>query len=378
MSDTYTRDERRSALDDFATAQMAPEADAAQLPAVMPPSSLPQVYGAQQLAVHRDEARVLRRIRELAAAAGEEWYYRFPVKNRKKGTTDYVEGPTIKLANDIARIYGNCEVDCRATDLGTTVLYHARFIDLESGFALTRPFQQRKGVAKMGDDAGRNEDAGFQIGASKAIRNVVVNALQTYSDFAFIEAKSAIIDKVGRDLPTWRNRAIERIATLTSLDRVEAVIGRPAKEWLAPDVARVIAMGKAIADGMASVDDTFPPLQGEAASPTAGLDSFASSEPGPRTGSAAAGDPSVPHTPPAAAPIGEFEIIPRLLRLAAEPGDVEDRLGALDISKAMLQDLFPAKGRFIDAAMVIAARLIRGDLNAADAEAQLKKEFAKK
>jgi hypothetical protein len=38
------------------------------------------------------------------------------------------------------------------------------------------------------------------------------------------------------------------------------VIGRPAKDWLAPDIARVLAMMRAIADGMASADDSFPPL----------------------------------------------------------------------------------------------------------------------
>ena len=33
---------------------------------------------------------------------------------QKKGTTDYIEGPSIKMANDLARLYGNCDVDCRA------------------------------------------------------------------------------------------------------------------------------------------------------------------------------------------------------------------------------------------------------------------------
>jgi hypothetical protein len=334
---------------------------------------MPAVYGAQQLAIHRDERRVLARIRELASAAGEDWYYRFPVKNKRKGTTDYVEGPTIKLANDIARIYGNCEVDCRATDLGTVVLYHARFIDLETGFALTRPFQQRKGVAKMGDDAGRNEDAGFQIGASKAIRNVVCNALQTYADFAFAEAKSALVDKIGKNLTGWRERAVERISALTSLDRVEAVVGRPAKEWLAPDVARVIAMGKAINEGMASVDETFPPLSMAASDAGKAMDSFAS-EPAPPGGSPAAAA-AMPPARPAAGTIAEEEIIPRLLRLANEPGDTEDRLAALDISTTMLQDLLPAKVTFIKRAVAIVGELIKGKVSAAKAEEDLKKEF---
>jgi hypothetical protein len=42
----------------------------------------------------------------LAAAAGSDWFYRFPVK-KKDGGQDWIEGPSIKLANDIARIFGN-------------------------------------------------------------------------------------------------------------------------------------------------------------------------------------------------------------------------------------------------------------------------------
>lgn len=371
MTDTYTREERRDALDEFAS--MAEPVNEAQLPVVAaPPSAMPAVYGAQQLAIKRDTRRVLREIKELASAAGEDWYYRFPVKNKRKGTTDYVEGPTIKLANDVARIYGNCEVDCRATDLGTVVLYHARFIDLETGFALTRPFQQRKGVAKMGDDAGRNEDAGFQIGASKAIRNVVVNALQTYADFAFIEAKSALVDRIGSNLAGWRQRAVDRISALASLDRVEAVVGRPAKDWLAPDVARVIAMGRAISEGMASVDETFPPL-GQASDAGKAMDTFAGT-PAPSGGPAAAAPPAPP-AGAAAATIGEDEIVPRLLRLAGEPGDVEDRLAALDISTTMLQDLFPAKVVFIKAAVAVVAELIKGEKTIGEAATELKEEY---
>ena len=44
------------------------------------------------------------------------------------------------------------------------------------------------------------------------------------------------------------------------MNRVERILGRAAKDWLAPDIARVIAMGKAISDGMATLEETFPPI----------------------------------------------------------------------------------------------------------------------
>lgn len=259
MNDTATRDERRSALDEFAAKTMRePGQDVATIPQAA--TGLPAIHGAQAVAVKRDTRSVLREIGELAAAAGSDWYYRWPVKNKRKNTTDWVEGPSIKLANDIARIFGNCEIDCRVQDIGSHFLFHARFVDLQTGYALTRPFQQRKSAARMGDDAARNEDIALQIGASKAIRNVTVNALQTYADYAMEEAKGALVDKIGGQIERYRSSTVERIGKLVSLDRVEAVVGRPAKDWLAPDIARVIAMGTAIADGMATIDETFPPL----------------------------------------------------------------------------------------------------------------------
>jgi hypothetical protein len=258
MSDTDIdeRTTKRNALDAFAA---APQQLAA--PSVQPMSSPgDRVFGAQNVAVYRDEARILQKLAALGAAAGDDWTYRFPVKN-KNGTKDFIEGASIKLANDVARIYGNCEVDTRVIDMGTSWLIYARFTDFESGYALTRPFQQNKNASKMGgSDNDRRLDIAFQIGVSKAIRNVVVNALQTFSDFAFEAARNSLIDKIGKDVVRWREKTLTGLANHgVDAQRVEFVIGRASKDWTAPDLAKIIAMMKAIADGMATIDETFPP-----------------------------------------------------------------------------------------------------------------------
>lgn len=259
-TDTMT-EERRGRLDEFAAAQVMDEqAETANLP--VPVARQPVAFREVPLAPPRNVGLLLRHIKELAAAAGQDWYYRYPVKNRKTGRTDYIEGPSIKLANDVARLYGNCQVDCLAEDMGSVIMYHARFIDRETGFALTRPFQQRKGASKLGgDDDARRDDATFQIGVSKAQRNVVVNALQTICDFAFEEAKLALVDKIGRDIDGWRDRVSARLAQKIDITRVEAVVGRAVKDWLAADIARIVAMGKAVEEGMATWDESFPPLR---------------------------------------------------------------------------------------------------------------------
>lgn len=262
----------------------------APLPATVPATGVwsggagERVIGAQKIAVPRDETRILQKLKVLASAAGEAWYYRWPVKNKKTKEVDWVEGPTITLANDLTRTYGNCEVETRVTDLGDSWLIYARFTDYETGYSLTRPFQQRKNQKTMGDDVDRQRDIAFQIGTSKAIRNVVVNALATFADFAFKEARKSLVKAIGEDLLTWRVRTVTRLGELNvDVKRVEAVLGRTASDWLAPDIAQVVAVMRAVHDGFATVDESYPPLATAAPAPGASLDQFAtdSGAPGP-------------------------------------------------------------------------------------------------
>lgn len=218
--------------------------------------------GAIKVAVERDEAKVLQRLRVFAAAAGEEFYYRFPVKT--KDGQDWIEGPSIKCALSVARAYGNCDVDVRTQDTGDSWVFYARFVDFETGFSLTRAFQQRKSQKTMKTDNARALDIVFQIGQSKSIRNVICNALGMFTDFAFMEARQAIVEKVGKSIEQYRAKVVSRLADLKiETNRVESVIGRPVGKWLAPDIARAIAEIQAINDGMASADDLYPLLVDE-------------------------------------------------------------------------------------------------------------------
>lgn len=216
------------------------------------------IITAQKVAVERDLAKIMKNIKIMASAAGEDWYYRFPVK-KKDGATDWIEGPSIKCANNVARLYGNCQVDTRIVDNGDSWLIYARFVDYETGFSYTRPFQQRRNQRTMGTDIDRQLDIALQIGVSKAIRNVVCNALETFATFGFEEARQNIVEKVGKKLDEYRSRVIGRLADLkVDIKRVETAMGRAAKDWLAHDVAKIIAELQAIQDGMATVDEVWP------------------------------------------------------------------------------------------------------------------------
>lgn len=258
--------ERRSSMDEAF--------DASQVPAERPagPQQITidnRPNGAQKVAVYRQKATVLREIKTLANAAGDGWFYRWPVKN-KDGTTDWVEGPSVKCTNAVAREYGNCFVQVTAVDLGQHWMINARFLDLETGFALERPYQQRKGQNIGGKmDKDRALDIVFQIGVSKATRNVVANALAEFVDYGFDEAKAAIVGRVGKNLDGYKAKVAARLIELkVPADRVEAQVGKTIDKWLAPDVARVIAEIQSVVDGMADPDEMWPPKEFGTARPS--------------------------------------------------------------------------------------------------------------
>lgn len=232
---------------------VAPMQDASALPALAPP---------------RDEAKVLQKISALAAAAGEDWYYRFPVNRSVKDENgrwtkvkDWIEGPSIKCANNVARIFGNCLVQARVGDeTDEAWIFLARFIDRETGFVLERAFQQRKAQASLNTkDPGRALDIVFQIGQSKSIRNVVCNALETFTERAFEEAKKSLVNRIGSKLEDARAWIIQQLATIkVSVERVEYAHARKAKDWLAPDMALIYAEINSVNDGMAHPEELWP------------------------------------------------------------------------------------------------------------------------
>lgn len=221
-----------------------------------------EVVTAQEVKVKRNIPTILTGLRELAAMAGEHWFYRYPVRSGGGGS-DWIEGPSIKCANAVARLYGNCQIDTRVVEERDSWMIYARFVDLETGFSYVRPFQQRKDQSSIrSSNQARAQDIALQIGVSKAIRNVVTNALETYTTYAYEEARKNMVDRIGSNLDDYRGRVVDRLSDLkVDKARVERMIGRPSHEWLAPDIAKIIAQIQAINDGMATTDDAWPSVE---------------------------------------------------------------------------------------------------------------------
>jgi hypothetical protein len=378
MSETITLDERYEALDQFAKATMPPMAEQ-NFPVATINNAAPAIIGAQPIAGdRRDIGRVLQEIKTLAAAAGDNWFYRFPVKNKRTGQTEFIEGPSIKCAMGVMGVMGNIEVDTRVQDFGSTFMIYARAIDVEKGSAITRAYQQNVGAAKIGGaDDGRRRDMALQIGQSKAIRNSICALLETYTDFGFEEAKNSIVTRIERDPVKWRERTVEGKVRKNGIDlkRVEAVIGRTVDNWLAPDIARVIAMVTAIEDGMATKDETFPPIekQAEAEKTSAALDEFADRQMSdPTAGDKAA--PAPPEPPSSAAGAADIreEIATKLAALATDKKlSQQERLEALELYETPTLDAYPAFAEFIKAVCRAAKTVIEDDMPVAKAKAYL-------
>jgi hypothetical protein len=267
----------------------------------------------QKVGLPRSDADILNRLRMIAAYAGDEvLLYRWPVKNRRTGKTDTVEGLTIKAAMALLVAYGNADTDILEAERGDSWIFKTYFNDYERGVSFARLFKQYKGVVRgMGRDddqqaAWRREDMGYQLGQSKAIRNVILNYLELpYGKFLEDEAKKNLVAKVGKNIEVFRERCRLRLAELgVEVTRVERQVGRAIADWLAPDIARVITEIKAVQDGMASPADQWPlppppePRRSDAPTPDAPSSESAGSDPsGPAEAAAPSGSP---HTTQAA------------------------------------------------------------------------------
>jgi hypothetical protein len=353
-------EDRYDALDEFASQKAAARQTLVPLYQQHPPP--PSLFhGTVQVIAPRNEAEIRDEIRVRAAAAGEDWYYSIPYKN-KDGTITYVEGPNINLTDEIHLLYGHAEVDSWVSGEGPDyVEFTARWIDIEKGVAMTRVFRQRKGASKVGKDPGRNMEADVATGESKAIRNVIAHALKGLCTYAFEQARASLVKRIGKDVEHYRREVSDRLGRMVDIRRVELVVGKPVKDWIARDIAQVIAMGKAVTDGMATLDETFPPLARDTSpKPTDDqLDELAKQSPG----SKAPGDTSAAEAPPVTAAADEprKRAIDKLFEVASNRRlSPQERLEAIDEATPQFEELVDAA--FLAGLVKISVRLAKGEL----------------
>ena len=224
-----------------------------------------RVITAQNVQKPRSEPAVLQKLKSSAASAGEKYFYMLPFKG-SDGRTN-VMGPSVKLCSDAARMWGNCEVDCRfAEETPTHFIFDATFIDHETGYVLHRPFLQRKDQNVGQKDKSRGLDQIFQIAASKATRNVIHRALPELVDQAYEVAVKSLADTVGKNAAMYR----ERISSFLEeheipLARIQRIYGKTLDKMDNHDLAKLAAQCSSVNDNMITADECWPPEDGASA-----------------------------------------------------------------------------------------------------------------
>lgn len=285
MSQTRTRERAAPPLNNpFGMGgEVAPLNDeAASLPALMPTAgagrasdnALAGVITAQRVAVKRDLGGILGEARSLGAAAGADFYYSIPYRQKDKDTgefrTVYVEGPSIKAAMACASLYGNCRVGAQVSkETATHWYFQAVFQDLEKGTTVMREFQAQKpqeGRGRM--DTARRADMDFQSAQSKAIRNVVVAAIPLVVDAAYQAARGSMLKKVEANPKGALEHALDVIDGLAvPVTRVERKMAKPCEKWTPREIVRVIMDAYSVRDGVMSAAEVWPPQPSDEQSP---------------------------------------------------------------------------------------------------------------
>lgn len=193
---------------------------------------------------------------------GADGYYAWGAgKNR-------IEGPSKDLAMTLVRCWGNCAIDLgEVQDLPDSWIFTATFVDLETGFTLARQFRQSKSWTIHGRmDSARKEDIRFQIGQSKAVRNVVLNVLPKWLVRRALDACKggvrekieAAINKHGFDVVI--KKTMDRLQSVGCDEpRVLAAMGRKALPALTiEDLVIIRGNISALESGADTIDAVFP------------------------------------------------------------------------------------------------------------------------
>ena len=213
---------------------------------------------AVQIVKPRDLNKIESRCIAEAARAGDEFYYSW-----SQGGS-IIEGNTVGAALMMIRNWGNCAIDVKVQELPNSYVFYGAFIDLETGFNLVRPFKMSKQSPKNknGRDTytgERGKDIIFQIGASKAMRNVALNALPKWLTEKVLDtAKKNVVAQVEK---MGKEKAIQTImkkaeAIKVPLDRIEANYGHT-KSWDIDKIVAVMGALRSVEDGVESMDEVF-------------------------------------------------------------------------------------------------------------------------
>ncbi|MCT7633889.1 hypothetical protein N5U36_00385 [Aliarcobacter butzleri] len=215
---------------------------------------------AMQIIKPRNLAVVQERVLQEASIAGDEFYYSW-----SQGGS-IIEGLTVGGAIAISRNMGNCAVPTTVEETKEAYFFTSTFIDLETGFNLQRSFRQNKVSPKNKNgkeiySGERGADIIFQIGQSKSIRNVILNAVPNWLAKKVLEKAKENISQKLENMGAEKARAyIEKKANALKIDiaTIEASFGQ---KWDTVKMVQISGALRAVEDGYSTIKDAFPPIK---------------------------------------------------------------------------------------------------------------------
>lgn len=199
-----------------------------------------------------------------AAIAGEEFIYQWPVKKKQTDGTyknEQLIGLSVGAALAIARNMGNNAIDVQVEERSDCYIFYGAYIDLETGFNLRRAFRQRKeqNIGEKYKKDGRAEDITFQIGQSKAIRNVALNAAPSWLTKKIQDAALNSFAKKVEENPTKYKTMCLTLAKklFVPIERIEVKYGKEAG-WDVRKIISLLTELRTIEDGYDDVENVFP------------------------------------------------------------------------------------------------------------------------
>ncbi len=211
----------------------------------------------------RSLAKVTQRVLEEADQAGEDFIYAWG-----KGK-DAVEGASVGLINCCLRNMGNCVAGMRPVqETAASWIFTAYVVDRETGYALERQFRQSKNSVVHGNfDRERKDDIRFQIGQSKATRNVGKNFLPSWLiDKAMERAKAGARTRMEAEIkakgsPAFTQDKIVRLMKTKGVTLEQILAKFEIASVAALDIDRLLILNslyKQIDTGESRVDELFP------------------------------------------------------------------------------------------------------------------------
>ena len=207
----------------------------------------------------RNIAKVIRYAEDCTQQMeSKDVYYNWTVSNTD-GSKGIVEGPAVGLASVVQQAIGNNISDVEIEQETETHWYFkAYYIDLETGANTTRLFRQLKNK-KMGKyDPERLQDMQFQIGQSKAHRNVICHANRWLVNHLMNAKKKTENDKVVKNLVKYKDAAIKTFGEKgINREQLEDLVGKSLALWTADDIVHLQGINNGIDTGEMTQQEIF-------------------------------------------------------------------------------------------------------------------------